>query len=71
MAVIRDLRGGRNLQESIPLQGTPERRALPRPSALRRAWRAVSVFLERLNGSQAVNEIHRADFDQLLRSTFD
>ena len=33
-------------------------------------WRSVVSVLERLNGSPPVNEIHRSDFEQLLRSTF-
>lgn len=33
-------------------------------------WRSFVGALERLNGTRAVNEIHRADFEQLLRSTY-
>lgn len=33
-------------------------------------WRSFVGALERLNGTRAVNEIHRADFEQLLRTTF-
>ncbi len=37
----------------------------------RRVLRSGLALLERLNASPPVNEIHRSDFDQLLRATFD
>jgi hypothetical protein len=62
------------VQDATPLAaplGGYERAASRARARLRRAARAAGAWLERLNASPMVNEIHRADFDQLLRSTFD
>jgi len=57
------------MQDALPLGHAHA--PVSRPGGLRRAWRGTLAFLERPNVSTPVNEIHRSDFDQLLRSTFD